>query len=225
MKKYGLIAFVAALIVGFITASFYLRQADSDKSPIAKESYKTEIRELKDFTKVDASGSLNIVIVAGTDFKIELESERKSLDEIITELDGETLKIHFKKDWSVSKAEVAVRISMPTLEAAEISGNSKGVISNIKNKDLSIKLNGASGVKISGKTQNFNLVANGASIIEAETLDSENVKVEMNGSSNATLNASNYLEANTYGASSLKYIGNPKTVKEETSGASSIHKK
>jgi Putative auto-transporter adhesin, head GIN domain len=225
MKKYGLLTFVIALIIGFITVSFYVRPTVSDKNAVSSDTYKTEIRDLSGFTKIDASGALNIVIIVGKDFKVELESEQKDLDTIETEFDGDILKIHSKKSWSMPKNDVAVRISMPTLEGVEISGSSKGIISNVKSDDFSLTLNGSSTVKISGEAKNVEMTANGSSNIEAESLKTENATVEMNGSSNATINVSNSLDASAYGASRIKYTGNPKDVKQNTSGASSVSQK
>jgi Putative auto-transporter adhesin, head GIN domain len=225
MKKYGFLAFVVALIVGFIAVSFYIRPKNVEKTVVNGETYNTEIRKFTDFTKVDASGALNVVIVAGKDFKVELESEQKELDEIETKLDGDTLKIYSKKDWSSSKNQVAVRISLPKLEGVEISGNSKGVVSNVKSEDFSIVVNGASSVKISGETVNSDITANGASKIEAEAFKTENTTIEVNGASTANIYASNLLTANAYGASSVSYVGNPKNVEKTTSGAGSVSEK
>jgi predicted DNA binding CopG/RHH family protein len=225
MKKSGFLTFAAALLISFIAVYFYIRPNAAEKNVVGDETYRTEIREFQDFTKVDASGALNIVIVAGKDFKVELESEQKALDEIETKLEDDTLQIYSKKDWSSSKTQVAVRISMPKLEGVKISGNSKGVVSNVKSNDFSLTLNGASSIKISGETDNLDATANGASKIEAENLKTENTIIEMNGASTAKIYASNSLDANAYGASSISYIGKPKNVKKETSGASSVSEK
>jgi Putative auto-transporter adhesin, head GIN domain len=225
MKKYGLLTFIIALAVGFIVNSFYLRSPDSDKNEVGGETYKTEVREFSGFTKIEASGALNVVVVVGKDFKVELESAGPALAEIETESDGDTLKIYSKKDWSISRTEVAVRISLPKLAAIEISGNSNAVISNVKSENLSLRLNGVSSIKISGEAQNAVIIANGASKIEAENLKTKDVAVKIHGSSTAVINASNSLDANAYGSSNVLFVGNPKNVKKETSGASSVREK
>jgi Putative auto-transporter adhesin, head GIN domain len=226
MKKYGSLAFLSALIMGFGLSCIW----SNDKNATLKnvnntESYKTEIRDFSDFTKLDASGSLNIVVIVGKDFKVELESDEKALNEIETKIDGDTLKIFSKKDWSSSKNQVAVRISLPNLQGVEISGTSNGVISNVKSDDFSMTLNGSSSVKIGGETKNLNLIANGASKIEADDLKTENIVIEMNGSSTANVYASNVLNAKAYGASNVSFIGNPKKVEKETTGISSIRER
>lgn len=225
MKKYGFLVFAVALIIGFIAVSFYVRPSVKDKHEVKSEAYKTEVREFSDFTGIDASGALNIVVVVGKDFKVELESTDKDLNEIETNLDGNTLKIYSKKEWSASKNSVAVRISMPILESIEISGNSNGVISNVNSKEFSLTINGASSVKVNGEAEVAKITANGASKIEAENLRTENTTVEMNGASKALINVSNFLDANAYGASSISYTGSPKNVKQNTSGASSVSQK
>ncbi len=224
MKKSGVLTFAATLLISFIAVYFYIRPNTVEKNTVG-ETYKSETREFSNFTKIEASGSLNVVIVVGKDFKVELESSKKELAEIVTEADSDILKIHSKKDWSISKTEVAVRISLPKLVAAEISGNSIAVISNVKSEDLSLKLNGASSIKISGEAENAVIIANGASKIEAENLKTKNTIIEIHGSSTAVINASNSLDANAYGSSNVLFGGNPKTVQQNTSGASSVRKK
>ena len=67
--------------------------------------------------------------------------------------------------------------------------------------------------------------ASGASTIDAENLKVENADVEASGASKATISATNDLKVDASGASKISYIGEPKNIKQNSSGASSVIKK
>ena len=67
--------------------------------------------------------------------------------------------------------------------------------------------------------------ASGASTIDAENLKVEDADVEASGASSATVSATNDLKVDASGASKISYNGEPKSIKQNSSGASSVTKK
>ena len=225
MKKFGLIVFILALSIGLIFSTNCSFGSFKDFGGVQGSGVpKSEARNVSGFSRVDANGAVNVEIAAQKDFSVTVEADDNLLANIKTEVSGDTLKI-YSEDRISAKTRINVRISMPALEALEVSGASSGNVSNVKADSLELKASGASKITINGQAQTLNADANGASSIDAESLTVENADVEASGASKATINATNDLRADASGASKISYIGEPKNLKPNSSGASSVKRK
>lgn len=225
MKKVGLIIFISALTVGVFFSTNCGFGSFNDFSGVqGSGTSKTETRNVSGFTKIDAGGAINVEVSAQKDFSVQVEADDNLLANIKTEVSGETLKI-YSEDRISPKTRINVAISMPALESVDISGASSGVIANVKADSLELKASGASKIKIDGEATDLEADASGASSIDAENLRVQNVEIEASGASKATVTASNELQVEASGASKISYVGEPKNIKQNSSGASSITKK
>jgi Putative auto-transporter adhesin, head GIN domain len=229
MKKIGLLIFISALVIG----SIFANSMDFGRFSIGSMFFnrvegsgvlKAEKREVSGFSKIDGSGAINVEIVIQNDFSVEVEADDNLLQNIKTEVSGDTLKIYSEGRLS-RKNPVNVKIGMPSIEGLEINGASKANALNIKSDELFLKANGASKITIGGEVKNLESRINGASTVDAENLKSENVQIKVNGASKATVFATNRLEANANGASRITYIGEPTNLEKRANGASSINSK
>ena len=225
MKKFGLIIFIFALSIGLSFSTNCNFGTISNLSGVQGSGIsKTEKRNETGFTKIDAGGAVNVEVSVGNAFAVEVQTDDNLLANIKTETSGDTLKI-YSEDRISPKTSVLVRVSMPKIEHFEVSGASSGNLSNVKADDLELKASGASKIKIGGTANELNADANGASTIDAEDLRTENAKIKASGASKATVSAANDLNINASGASRITYTGEPKNLRQNSSGASSITKK
>jgi hypothetical protein len=185
---------------------------------------KSEPRSISGFSKVEAGGALNIEVAAQKDFSVVIEADDNLLQNIKTEVRGDTLKIYTDGKISIQN-KASVKISMPEVKGLSISGASTASVSNVKTEALDLEASGASKITINGEAKDLTAEASGASGIDAEMLRVENADVEANGASSATVSATNDVEANASGASSVYYTGEPQNVVPKSSGASSVRKK
>lgn len=222
MKRLGLLAFITALAVGltFSTSCDFGRLSGIQGSGTVK----TETRAVRDFTKIDAGGAVNVEVTVQKDFGVTVEADDNLLANIKTETSGDTLKI-YSEDSISPKTRINVRISMPRLEKLDLSGASSGVVTAVNADSLELKASGASSIKIEGVAKKLNADASGASKIDAENLRTEDTDIEASGASSSTVNAANELRADASGASKITYLGDPKNLKQNLSGGSSINKK
>ncbi len=222
MKKFGLAVFVLAMLVGLMSA---MNCSIGNLNGVqGSGTTKSEKREIAGFKEVDASGAITLEIVAQKGFSVEVEADDNLLQYIKTEVSGDTLKV-FTKDRISPKTKLLVKISMPELTSLDVSGASGATISNVKTDLLKLEASGASKIKIDGEATRLESDASGASGIDAEGLKVENADVEASGASNTTVLAINELKADSSGASTIYYTGEPKSVSPKTSGASSVKKK
>lgn len=225
MKKVGALVFAAALIIGLIFAGGCgLGGTNNFGGVRGSGTLKSEPRNVSGFTKVEAGGALNIELVAQKDFVVVIEADDNLLQNIKTEVSGDTLKIYTEGKISMQN-KASVKISMPEVKGLTISGASTASVSNVKTVGLDLEASGASKIIVDGVAEDLTAEASGASGIDAEALNVEYATVEATGASSATVSVANDLKANASGASSIYYTGEPKNVVPKSSGASSVKNK
>ena len=228
MKKINSIVFIAALTFGSILAAsctFGKLNVFSDSDGIkGSGNIKTETRNLIGFKAIEAGNAFNLEIDAQSSFGVTVEADDNLIEHVKTELSGDTLKIYNEGNIS-SQSPIKIKISMPKIDEADISGASDATIINVSNEFLKLNVSGASKIKISGESKNLDLKASGASRIDAEQLTVDNANVNASGASNAVVSASNEVKAQASGASKIRYTGEPNKVDRNSSGASSIEAK
>jgi hypothetical protein len=209
-------------------------------------SGKEVTREIKvaDFTSVDAHGPLHVDVEPGTTFHTALTADENFIDLIQFEKSGETLHIGVVpgKSLHLHKSELKVSITMPRLESLALGGACTGRLGRfpsspslalecqgastlsgaLETERLSARAEGASSLKIKGTAKEVELRASGASHVDLSGLSSDRAEVELSGASNARVEPKSSLDYSISGASTLRYRGDPKIGKSESSGASSV---
>lgn len=225
MKKLSSIVFILALATGLaFSAGCRLGSFSNFGGVQGSGTSKTETRNVSGFTKIDAGGAVSLEISMQKDFSVEVQADDNLLANIKTEVSGDTLKI-YSEDRISPKTKINIRISMPSLEGLDVSGASNATVASVNADSLELKASGASKIKIDGTAKELNADASGASTIDAEGLRTEDADVEASGASKAIVSATDELKADASGASKISYTGEPKNLKQDSSGASSITKK
>jgi len=225
MKKISLAIFILALTIGLIfSANCGLNGINNITGIKGSGTAKTETRTIAGFKKIEASGAVNLEVDAQKDFNVTVEADDNLLQHIKTEVSGDTLKIYSEGRISPT-TKLNVKISMPEIAGLNVSGASDAKIMNVKADSLELKASGASEITLNGEAKELNADASGASEINAENLKVENADVEASGASSADVSATNELNVEASGASKISYSGEPKNLKQNASGASSINKK
>lgn len=186
---------------------------------------KTETRSVSGFKEVKARGAINLDIRVGPEYSLSIEADDNLLEHIQTHVSGDALVIESGNEPINPKTKINVKVTMPELVDLEISGASTGKVAGVKTDKLGLEISGASKLTIDGEVRELNAQASGASGINAENLKTGNADVDSSGASSVTVNATGDLKANASGASSVTYVGDPKSVKQNSSGASSVKKK
>jgi hypothetical protein len=232
MKKIAFLIFVAAIVLGIGLAyatgsvskagswmSFNFSVGSGIKG---SGNIKSETRDLPKFTTVDFGGAIEMEITAQKDQRVEIETDDNILPLITTEVKGDTLYIsnEQKINWH---NPVKVRISVRELDGLNVSGASKTDASNIKSDTFKLDVSGASKIKLAGEANSLSAEASGASRIDATDLKALKASANASGASKILVNATDSVDADASGASGITYSGNPKNVKKNASGASSVN--
>jgi hypothetical protein len=182
---------------------------------------KVEKRTVPSFTSLSVSGAYDIEIVVQKDQNVELEGDDNLLPLISTDVRGGVLEVSNSQSLS-TRNNLRLRIAVPSLEGISSSGASDIVISSVKSDGFDIDISGAGSLKVSGETKALGIKLSGAGDVDAKDLHAQTVNVKSSGSATADVYATEELRADVSGAGSVNYYGDPKSVKEDTSGAGSV---
>ena len=203
------------------------------------------------FTEVDVRGAYRVVVRQGRAFKIEAGGEDDRLKDLRVERNGNTLEIHdrntsiFGRGWSNDDEDrVIVRIEMPAIEYLKLAGAVQADLGGFDRQDrlrvaqagashlrlngnygeLKLDLAGACRTTATGRADALDLDAAGACELVAANLQTQTAAVDLAGVCKARLNVSESLRGDAVGASEIAYSGQPKTVKVDATGASSVRR-
>jgi hypothetical protein len=203
----------------------------------------TETRKLVGFSKLDISGSYNVVIKQDSVSSVSVTADDNLMQDIKTDVSGDKLRIS-SKDNICSSGRFVLNINLRDLSAIKTSGavdiESDG---KLVAKDLVIDLSGATKMTLNLNANNVNITGSGltelnltgqasshtielsgAGHVNALDFIVAKYTIETSGASSFKINVLNELNVNSSGASDIEYRGNPKTIHNDKSGAGSLKK-
>lgn len=245
-----LILWLAGIFMFYsVGASTYLKLKDNNELPNFKNwinednsILKDEIRYCDQFTAIEVSGNIELIINQDSIQSVKVSSNEDVLSNVITKVENGVLKIYPENLFENRTIKVTVTSNnIQKLEAkgaCTINSENQLLVTNLELKlvgasdaQLDVKVSetfdveviGASEATLTGTAKNFNARVIGASEIKASDLISSFVDVKANGASQADVYATMSLIANANGASDIDCKGGPKNVKQSDFIGSSIH--
>lgn len=204
----------------------------------------SEDRTPGNFTGVEAGGAFEIELQNENTTRVRVEADDNLIKFIETSVDGNTLKINFKRRMSINNGHFKVYVSAPEINYINMSGAATAKIKDVLQNSDKIKLeasgastitgkfdvptlesdaSGAATIDITGRTKKYIADGSGSANTKASMLRSETTEVTASGAASLHVFSSVSLTANASGASNIHYKGGGSTV-IKTSGAASIQK-
>ena len=181
---------------------------------------KTEQRPVGPFTRIEAGGFYDIQWQPGSP-SFSLTTDENLLSHIETRMNGSVLKIETHGQIAPTHG-VTVVITSPSLTGAELSGALKLKATQLSGDRFALDTSGATRVALAGRANRLIASLTGASKLNAETLQTQDVEISVTGAGKADVNATNSLRAAITGAGRVSYGGNPKSVEKKITGAGKI---
>jgi len=196
-----------------------------------------------DFDAIKVSQGIHVFLSQGNEVEISVEADENIIDLLITEVEGDVLKIYFDKNVSRAKAR-NVYLTVDKINSIRTSSGShvksEGVLksksitlesssgSSIKAEldaqDVTCDTSSGSDIKVSGSTNSFEGDASSGSHINARDLTSENSNVDVSSGADIDVNVSNELTAHASSGGNISYEGNPSVLNKSKSSGGSIYK-
>jgi hypothetical protein len=175
--------------------------------------------QLEEFERVELSGTFEVDIKKGDKYQLKVLNE-EARDNISLDQDGNTLEISLK-NWH-HKNRPRLEITTPNFESLSINGASEVNVDKFKIEDLHIEIAGASKVNLEGEAQSLHAEIMGAGQLNAYKLAVKEAHLEIAGAADVEVTVKESLFVEAAGACSVKYKGNPKSVKKDIAGLSSV---
>ena len=204
-----------------------------------------ETRHVDDFSKINVSSGIDLVIRQGNKIDVVAEARNNEmLESILTENEGNTLKIYSKKKiFKPSPRKVYVTFrnlnGLKATGGSDISAESVINVSNlelgayggsdvemeIQADDLQCKISGGSDADLKGEVKEFTAKASGGSDIKAKELITENCNLDISGGSDAYITVNKELNVQATGGSDVTYYGSAKIKNINSSGGSDVRRR
>lgn len=190
-----------------------------------------ETRTIADFDRVVHAGEGAVLLDAGPESRIEIETDDNLLDHIETEVSDRTLTIRTERDVDIDPSDgVTYRLPCPPISGVTLAGagtidlagcatsgrleltlSGAGTVSapGLDVSELRVSLPGAGSVELDGHADRIDLQLSGAGDVEAVDLRAVEANVDSTGAVSASLWATDRLELRLTGAGSVRYHGEP----------------
>jgi hypothetical protein len=194
------------------------------------------------FSRIEATSAFDVSIAIGENADLVLRIDDNLVDLVDVGVSNGTLHLDLKPNTSVRRATLRAEVTARSVSGIDISGAAKvrlaDVISGqkldvtaagagrldgtIRVDEASIDLSGSSDVKLAGSARSLALNESGASHIDAQQLQADDLTTDLSGASRADVSVTNTISATVSGGSSLRYRGSPCFTQKDISGGASI---
>lgn len=233
------------LIVALMFATVSHAQWWGGKKVKGNGNMTTETRNTGDYDGVKCAGSMDYILVAGTEGKIKLEGESNLLEYIITEIKGNDLIIKVEKGVNLSPSwNKTIKVTIPFKDISSVSlagsgdlwsedkitasnfnvslAGSGDMTLNIEATSVEGSLAGSGDITLKGITNDLSLRLAGSGDIHAFGLQANHTEASIAGSGDIEVVSNQSLKARVSGSGDIDYKGNPSKEDTKVSGSGKI---
>ena len=193
-----------------------------------------------DFNEIKVSQGITVYLTQGNKTDLSVEADENIMDLLVTEAEGNTLKIYFDKNVNRATKKVYLTAkevnSIKTSSGASVKGentlNTTAIVLksssgssiklNLNAESVSSSSSSGSTIKLSGTTTNFEADASSGSSIHANNLKAEVGDAQVSSGASIDIYASDKLKARASSGGSIDYSGSPKSVDKSKSSGGSV---
>jgi hypothetical protein len=209
---------------------------------------RTEDRHLSGFHAVDVGGPFDVRLTQGNTESVKVEAPEEVISRITTEVDNGVLKIYnkhnemFHFDDLFRHKKILVYVTIRDVNSIVVSGSgdvdfrdglhadkmslrvsgSGDVNGELQVKNLETSISGSGDVRISGHAETSAVRVSGSGDYSGRGLITQNTDVHVSGSGDASVYASEKINASVSGSGDISYGGHPKNVMKSKSGSGDI---
>ena len=188
-------------------------------------------------------GSFDVVLVKGKEGDITIEGEENIIPYLETEIDGDVLKIGYKRNININtNRKLTVTVSIRKIEAISLGGSGKITAKDpIKTSELSVnlggsgdiditidakevrgKIGGSGDIKLTGVATSFSSSIAGSGSIKAYDLTVNTANITIAGSGSVRLTVNDEIQSKIVGSGSVFYKGNPPRINTRAMGSGKV---
>ena len=170
----------------------------------------TETRPVSGFSRIMVSGPGVVhVEISGTE-SLAVEAEDNILDVLTIEVVNGRLELGHRAFTNiVPTREITYRITAASLNAVAVSGSGQLDVAPVGVSSFSVSISGSGSIAPSGSTASLSVDVSGSGAYLGANLSADTAEVNVSGSGQALVNASQDLVASVSGSGSIRYLGDP----------------
>jgi hypothetical protein len=215
MKRLALLACVWLSACGDSTTS-------SSDQTVGSGVVVTESRPVSGFTSVSVSGVGEVILDNTGTESLTITAEDNILPLLESEVRNGVLILGPRPNSNLSPTrDIDYRVSYRELTSVLASGVTVVNATGVDAGSFTSTASGVSLIRLSGTADRQTITISGTSTFDAAALTTRLTSVGISGASNVVVNASERLEGNVSGTSTLEYIGNP-VIDVNVSGTASV---
>ena len=212
------------LALTLLIFSFSQAQSWGSKKIKGNGDVTTITRTTSDYSDIKCSGSMDFILIKGTEGKLTIEGESNLLEYIITEVDGDVLKIKTENNISLRPSynkTITITIPFEDIEYVSLSG-SGDVVLDVDANEINASVTGSGDLTLRGKTTQLKTSVTGSGDFHGYKLDAIDVDAKVTGSGDIEIICNGNLKARVTGSGDIEYKGAPKTEDSKVMGSGSI---
>jgi hypothetical protein len=204
-------------------------------------------RHLSGFHAIDVAGSFDVYITQGSSESVKVEAPTELMGHILTEVNNGVLKIYNKNDgfhWGdmFGHKKIAIYVSIKDVDEVNLSGSGdaffkEGLAANalklhisgsgditgkIDVKTLESSISGSGDMRLNGRAGSSSVDVVGSGDYTARSLVTQSTTVNVTGSGDAEVNASDRVDASVHGSGDVRYTGGATHVNSNKTGSGDI---
>lgn len=207
--------FVSSILVGCVDGIHAEANAGS--------SQKKSINH-KGFTKIELNGSANLIVKVGSVESIAVSGSQSRIDNLESKVvDGKLVFEEKSGGLFGNHGELNITVTLPTLEAFELSGSGDVQIEGVKGNVIAVALTGSGDIDVKGESSTATLSVTGSGDLNSKGLTVKTATVSITGSGDIETNATGDLTISILGSGDVTYFGDPK-VTSSINGSGNVNK-
>lgn len=217
--------FLIGLVIAGAIAATAFKVAWGDIADIGDRDRgddKTETVAVADFDRISIAGVFELDVAVGGDYSVTLSGKEEDLARTTAEVqDGVLVLDTGERDREGKrrfvKHGISAKIAMPALNGIDVAGVVDGEIRGINAESFSADVSGVGDLDLSGTCGSFDADVSGVGDLDAESLECRSVKIDVSGVGEASVYASESVDAQIAGIGKINVSGSPAQVSKSQS--------
>jgi hypothetical protein len=233
------------LVIALLSFSFSQAQLWGSKKIKGNGDVTTITRTTSDYSDIKCAGWMDFVLVKGTEGEITIKGESNLLEYIITEVEGDVLKIKTENNISLKPSfnkTITITIPFEAIDYVSLSGSgditakdkivannftarvsgSGDIVLDVEAKAIEASVTGSGDLTLKGKTKDLKASVTGSGDFHGYGLDAIDVEAKVTGSGDVEIVCNGDLKARVTGSGDIEYKGSPKTEDTKVTGSGSV---
>lgn len=184
-----------------------------------------ELRELGPFDSLHVVGSTSVDVQIGGESSVLLRADDNMLQYLTTEVRGSTLHIGLEKGSYTFGVRPRATITMSGLEEITMVGSGDANVLGLDGDVFTSTTLGSGDLTARGRVDRLEATVNGSGSLELSELEARAANVQINGSGDAEVRASEEIIAVVSGSGDIVYRGDPDHISTSVNGSGSISRR